>query len=125
MQGDTLMTRITKDIDADALAAKIKFISYSRDIYGMLAGWRRIYKAIPASQERAHAVDFAGVMFEELHELGGHQADRVKRIVPMLRDAITGKRDPSKTSLECGEIVFDVKMSDLKDSGIDIKVILG
>lgn len=119
------MTCIINDTDAEALAAKIKIIAYSRDIHGMLAGWRRIYKAIPSATERAYALDFAGVMFEELHELGDHQADTVKRVVPMLRDAITGKRDPAKTSLECGEIVFDVKLSVLKDSGFDIKVILG
>lgn len=119
------MPRITKDTDAEALAAKIKVIAYSRDIHGMLAGWRRIYKAIPASKERAHALDFAGVMFEELHELGGHNAVTVKRILPMLQEAITGNRDPAKTALECGEVAFGVKLSDLQEGGIDVKVILG
>lgn len=119
------MTRITKDTDAEALAARIKIIAYSRDVHGMLAGWRRIYKAIPGPKDRAHALDFAGAMFEELHELGGHHADTVKRVVPMLQDAITGKRDPAKTSLECGEVAFGVKLADLPGGGIDLKVILG
>lgn len=119
------MARTIKPSDADALEAKIKIVSYSRDIHGMLGGWSRIHRAVSSAKERAHVLDFATVMFEEVHELGGHDMDRVKRILPLLRDAVAGKRDPAKTALECGEIVFNAKLADLKHDGIDVKFILG
>ncbi|MEC9377597.1 MAG: hypothetical protein VX528_01430 [Candidatus Latescibacterota bacterium] len=99
------------------LARKIRFLEYSRDIVGMLGGWRRIYEALKSKKDREFVLEFGSAMFEEVHELAGYPKEKWPAATKLFVEGVSGQKHVADVAIKCAELMFDTTLGELKSVG--------